>query len=958
MNFYDLMIRRSRYKDASDSSSSGASDSSSSTGDISDSSSSSVTIPSDYVFYAPLSTDLSELSQYARTITAVNGTPVFETQDGIPCCKLPSSTYLTTSYDSGITSGNHDFTMSIWVKPDASRLNAYEFFYFVGVANNYQVFKMMNSYGVVEFDTWGFDNPSNTSVYAGWMHLVGRYTASTRAFDTFVNGEKVHTRTKYSDMNLAGSGQISVGGSTAGYSAQGNEWYADALVYDRALTDAEIADLASQHSVTFSIEVQDETFSYYPSYSEKTIQVTSVNTPSFEIISGTLPSTISFDTSTGMFYGSAPLDDDHVYQVQVRVTALNSTPATATITLNTYATARINIDSSSITFVRDGSESFTISYFSDESVTFAVETGYTLPSGITLSGDTLYCDGTTTAGSYTIEIRGTSEHNQTGSTGTFYITVQANVITIDTTSLTFYVSKGVETKQLSYSTTKHSITPVYTLTGNLPSGVTFNTSTGVFTSDGTQSSASTASVSVTVASSTGLSTTGSGTVTVKVEMEAPPVPQDYIFYAPLMQDLTDQSSVARTCTPSATEYGDQTSQIATTTYMGMACTYIPRGAKLIYSPNGGLNLGNTAKTESLWINCAFNSGGWNVGLCFGQNSYYKLFALGWNERKVAFGGYGNDIYSEGVYIPQNEWHHIAVTYDTTAIRLYLDGVLVRTNQQSSYINTGTSDIAVGGRPTNGDDYCDAAYFHSARIYNRALSASEILQLAQEFDEPSDSSSSSITPILPTDENKSYPLSSNLKDAKHSDNTDYDLTKPTSTSVSYSTSGGITGATVTNGCLYNTYASGARTNGCALSAWVKFNSNPSSSNTLKVLVNGSNSSSSQHGFWMGYKGGVYVAGTSTSASITTSVSTNTSWHHLLLNYDKDNLVLDYWIDGTLAGTNTLSSALSGSSGTVINAITGANSNPDGFNDTSTRYADVKYYNRTLSEAEILGLAQEH
>lgn len=958
MNIFDLMIRRSRKHDASDSSSSGGdisdssssiSDSSSSGGDISDSSSSSVTIPTDYVFYAPLSTDLSELSQYARTISAVGGTPVFETQDDIPCCKLPSSMYLTTSYDSGITSGNHDFTMSIWVKPDASRLNEYEFFFFVGVARSYQVFKMMNARGKVEFDAWGFDNPSNTPVYAGWMHLVGRYTASTRVLDTFVNGEKVHTRTKPSNMNLAGSGQISVGGSSAGYSAQGTEWYADALVYDRALTDAEIVDLASQHDVTFSIEVQDQEFSFYPSYSENKMQVTSVNTPSFEIISGTLPSTISFDTSTGTFSGSAPLDEDHTYQVQVRVTANKSNPATATITLNTYATARIDITSENVTFVRDGSDSFTISYFSDESVTFAVESGYTLPSGITLSGNTFHSDGSTTAGSYTVVVRGTSEHNQTGSTGTFYITVQANVITIDTTSLTFYVSKGVSTKALSYSTTKYSITPVYTLTGTLPSGVTFDTSTGVFTSDGTQSSASTASVSVTVASSTGLSTAGTGTVTIAVEMVAPPVPQDYIWYTPFSESYEEETSgiVGTPNQPSAfsivsdSRFGGYL-QIRKTTSDTKGIEYANTATYM------DLSAGNI--TISLWLRAPYWTQ-YSQLLCGtrpgdGQNGWVLYKDGSSSDHKLDFRSKQNtNRFTTAV--DDGEWHNWIFTRSAEGVwTWYKDGTVDTSGTgDTSSINGSTQNMKVGGG-TNWSKqcYCDLAQL---RVYDRVLDSDEIDELAHEFDD---------VPILPTDETKAYPLSSNLKDAKHSSDTDYDLTKPIGTNVSYATDGGITGVVVTGGCLYNTYASGARANGCALSAWVKFQNNPSSSSNLKVFVNGSNSS--MHGFWMGYKNGKYVAGISTSTSINTDVSTDVAWHHLLLNYDKTNLKVDLWIDGVKAGTATLNSALSNGAGTVINAIYGDNSNPDNLNDNSTRYADIKYYNRTLSEAEILGLAQEH
>jgi hypothetical protein len=298
-------------------------------------------------------------------------------------------------------------------------------------------------------------------------------------------------------------------------------------------------------------------------------------------------------------------------------------------------------------------------------------------------------------------------------------------------------------------------------------------------------------------------------------------------------------------------------------------------------------------------------------------------------------------------VDDGEWHNWIFTRTAAgAWTWYKDGVVDTSGTgDTSSINGSTQNMKVGG----GTNWSKQAYFDLVhlRVYNRVLDSGEIGSLANEFAD---------TPIVPTDEFKSYPLSSDLKDAKHSSDTDYDLTKPTTASVSYSTYGGISGAVVSNGCLYNTFASGARQNGCALSAWTKFLNSPASSSTLKVFVNGSNSTSA--GFWLGYKSGVYVAGWSTTAGITTSVSTDASWHHLLLNYDKNTLTVDYWIDGVKAGTATLNSALNNGAGTVINAIYGANSNPDAENDNNTRYADVKYFSRTLSTGEILGLAGEH
>ena len=863
--------------------------------------------------------------------------------------------------------------------------------------------------------------------------------------------------------------------------------------------------------------------------------------------------------------------------------------------------------------------------------------GYTLSSAGVLSYDGTAC----TPDTYAFSV--TADDGETTVTATMTVAVAQAVISFSAQSFKFKIGEsGTENLVATADTTPITFA---VSSGTLPTGVSL-ASDGTLTYDGTTTAETEVNVSVTASAPF----CASVTATIGLELSEHVIPKDYVFWAPLKTDLLDHSTAARTQSAAGASGGDERSGITLTTKDGIACTYVPRYARLLYTPRSGINIGNTSRTESIWLNCAFNVSVWNVALCTGQNSMYQLFALGWNSRRVAFGGYNNDRYSD-VTMTANTWHHIAVTYDTSAIKLYLDGELVLTNVQSNQVNTADSDVCVGGRPTSSDNGCDAAYFCDARIYNRALSADEIQELASEnlfvnfasqtakfygnkgasivtlsaspsgctfaltsgtlpsgvtlssagllaydgttisqdsstdvtikasksgynatsatvtiemyveqivpndyvwytpftnnyteetsgitgvpyqqnaFSIATDSSmfgtgylaarkttsdtkgiewantatymdlsagnitislwlrapnwgnytqllggtrsadrqagfvlfkdlstpcidfrsasnysrsstnvnvdsewhhwlftrtaqgawtwykdgvqvtsgtgdtgsingsyqnmkigggsnwskqayfdlahfrvynrvldSSEIdslanefadTPILPTDEFKSYPLSSDLKDAKHSSDTDYDLTKPTTASVTYSTYGGISGAVVSNGCLYNTFASGARQNGCALSAWTKFLNSPASSSTLKVFVNGSNSTSA--GFWLGYKSGVYVAGWSTTAGITTSVSTNASWHHLLLNYDKNTLTVDYWIDGVKAGTATLNSALNNGAGTVINAIYGANSNPEAENDNNTRYADVKYFSRTLSTGEILGLAGEH
>jgi hypothetical protein len=83
------------------------------------------------------------------------------------------------------------------------------------------------------------------------------------------------------------------------------------------------------------------------------------------------------------------------------------------------------------------------------------------------------------------------------------------------------------------------------------------------------------------------------------------------------------------------------------------------------------------------------------------------------------------------------WHHIAVVYDKTqagssAVNLYLDGVL-QTPTQRPYTSTNTNSF--GSNPLyffsrGGTQEYTAGEMDDLRLYNRALSATEVQQLYQ------------------------------------------------------------------------------------------------------------------------------------------------------------------------------------------------------------------------------------
>ena len=89
-------------------------------------------------------------------------------------------------------------------------------------------------------------------------------------------------------------------------------------------------------------------------------------------------------------------------------------------------------------------------------------------------------------------------------------------------------------------------------------------------------------------------------------------------------------------------------------------------------------------------------------------------------------GDGSNFYSAGVLttpnVPINTWHHIVGVYNSVAISFYLNGVLIQSNPivATPYQNTNNLNVIQSDYPIDGKVI-------SAKVYNRALSPTEILQ---------------------------------------------------------------------------------------------------------------------------------------------------------------------------------------------------------------------------------------
>ena len=141
-----------------------------------------------------------------------------------------------------------------------------------------------------------------------------------------------------------------------------------------------------------------------------------------------------------------------------------------------------------------------------------------------------------------------------------------------------------------------------------------------------------------------------------------------------------------------------------------------------------LILGNVDFTIASWLNVGSHS---TFGLAFfiGDGTTIESTWLGYcatagagSSNSIGGGLYGRNLGS-GISSGTG-WHYVTLTYDTTILRLYIDGVQKTTLSESSA--NITSDGIRFGKTDAGTEYWYNGDVGSTQVYNRALSANEVL----------------------------------------------------------------------------------------------------------------------------------------------------------------------------------------------------------------------------------------
>ena len=171
-------------------------------------------------------------------------------------------------------------------------------------------------------------------------------------------------------------------------------------------------------------------------------------------------------------------------------------------------------------------------------------------------------------------------------------------------------------------------------------------------------------------------------------------------------------------------------------------------------PDTGLPLQSSPRTLMFWYNAmtvspAQHLVSWgvdNVGQGFG--TYIATDIMGDVGTFLYFYGYGHpqgydlQITSN---VPENVWTHVAITYDSSIVRGYVNGSLAL--EKPLALNTGANQLAIGRNPNPSAHFFNGS-IDEVRIYDRTLSTEEIAQLYLNVGEPVTSTTTTSATTLP------------------------------------------------------------------------------------------------------------------------------------------------------------------------------------------------------------------
>ncbi len=215
-----------------------------------------------------------------------------------------------------------------------------------------------------------------------------------------------------------------------------------------------------------------------------TVKLAGYPVPALTLVSGTLPSGVTFDASTGLISGTPAANTGGLYPLVLRAANGIGAPITQDFTLAVNQPVVItNVNAASFAVGTAGSFHFTSTGFPNP---FWLVTSGTLPAGLTLNGDTGELSGTPEAGTGGVHQLTIRASNGVGFpvTQTFTLTISEvpSFASPDFTAFPAGASSSFTVEVNGYPAVTLAL-----LSGTLPAGVTFDPVTGILS--GTPSAA-------------------------------------------------------------------------------------------------------------------------------------------------------------------------------------------------------------------------------------------------------------------------------------------------------------------------------------------------------------------------------------------------------------------------------------------------------------------------------------
>ena len=157
---------------------------------------------------------------------------------------------------------------------------------------------------------------------------------------------------------------------------------------------------------------------------------------------------------------------------------------------------------------------------------------------------------------------------------------------------------------------------------------------------------------------------------------------------------------------------------------GNALVFNGSNALVTINDSSSLDL-TTGMTIESWVNPSVVNNAWRDVIYKGNDNYYLEATSASGSVPVGGGTFGTSdkvLYGTAA-LTINTWTHLAMTYDGTTMRLYVNGAQVASQAQTGMIATSTNPLQIGGDSLYGQFF--RGTIDEVRIYNVALTAAQI-----------------------------------------------------------------------------------------------------------------------------------------------------------------------------------------------------------------------------------------